>query len=70
MVIIQPGYKLILTSSFADGKHILFAICILSRPTLSITVTETIVKAHGSRWWETEMMEVESGCHWGQTILL
>jgi len=60
-VVIRPGYKHFLTSNFADGKNIQFTICILLRPTLSITVTETIVKAQGSLPWETETMEVESG---------
>jgi len=32
-------------------------------------VTETVVKAQGSLWWETEAMEVQSGSHRGQTIL-
>ena len=45
-------------------------ICILSRPTLSITVTETVVKSQGSLWWETEKIEVKSRCHRGQTVLL
>ena len=57
-------------SNFADGKNIQFTIRILLRPTLWITVTETVVKAQGSLWWETEMMEVESGSHRCQTILL
>jgi len=56
--------------NFPDGKNIQFMNCILSRPTLSIAVTETIVKAQGSLWWDTEMMEVESESHQGQTILL
>ena len=43
-VIIRPGYKLFLTSIFVDGKNILFTVRILSRPTLSIAVTETVVK--------------------------
>ena len=43
---------------------------ILSKPTLWITVTETIVKTQGSLWWETETMEVEGGSHWGLAILL
>ena len=47
-----------------------FTIRILSRPTLWITVTETIVKAKRSLRWEIEMMEVETGSHWDQTILL
>ena len=68
--IFQPGYMHFLTSNFADGKTIQFMIHILSRPTLSITVRETLVKAQVSLWWETEMMEVESGSHHGQTILL
>jgi len=59
-----------LTSNFADGKNIQFTIRILSRPTLSITVTETVVKAQISLRWEIEMMEVESGSHLDQTILL
>ena len=59
--------SIFLTSNFTDGKNIQFTIYILSKPTLSITVTETALKAQGSRWWETEMMEVESRC---QTILL
>jgi len=41
LVIIQCGYKHFLTSNFADGNSIP---CI---PTLSIPVTETIVKAQG-----------------------
>jgi len=69
-VIVQPDYKPFLTSNFADGKNIQFTICILLRPTLSIAVTETLAKAQGSLWWETDMMEVESGSHWGHTILL
>ena len=56
VVIVRPGDKHFLTSNFADGKNIHFTIRILSRPTLSITVTET--------------MEVESGSHRSQTILL
>jgi len=43
---------------------------ILARPALSIIVTETVLKAQVSRWWETEMMDIESGTHWSQTILL
>jgi len=57
-------------SNFADVKNIQFMIHILLRPTLSITMTETVFKAQGSLWWETEMMEVESGSHQSQTILL
>ena len=57
-------------SNFADSKNIQFTIRILSRPTLWITVTETIVKAQRSLRWKIEMMEVESGSHRGQTILL
>jgi len=34
-----------------------------------ITETETVVKAHGSRWWETETMEVKTGRHRGQTTI-
>ena len=33
-------------------------------------MTETVLKAQISLRWETETMEVESGSHWGQTILL
>jgi len=33
---------------------------LISRPTLSITVTETVVKAQRSLRWEIETMEVES----------
>ena len=40
------------------------------RPILSIAVTETVVRAQGSLWWDTETMGVESGSHQGQTILL
>jgi len=40
-----------------------FTIRTLSRPTLSITVTETVLKAHGSLWLETETMEIERGSH-------
>jgi len=40
------GYKHFLMSNFADGKNIQFTNHILLRPTLSITVTETIVKVH------------------------
>jgi len=43
---------------------------ILSRPTLLITVTETVLNAQVIRWWETETIEVESGSHRSQTILL
>ena len=57
-------------SNFADSKNIQFTVRILSRPTLLITVTETVVKAQGSLRWETETMVVESGSHRGQTILL
>ena len=39
-------------------KNIQFTIRTLSRPTLLITVTKTIVKAQRSLRWETEMMEV------------
>jgi len=56
-------------SNFAVGKNIQFTICILSKPTLSITVIETVVKAQGSLRWETETMEVKSGSHRSQTIL-
>ena len=49
-----------LTSHFADSKNIQFTIRILSRPTLSIAVTETVVKAQRSLRWEIEMIEVES----------
>ena len=59
-----------MTSNFADGKNIQFMIHILLRPTLWITVTETVVKAQRSLRWEIEMMEVESGSHHGQTIFL
>jgi len=43
---------------------------ILSKPTLWITVTETVVKAQRNLRWEIETMEVESGSHRGETILL
>ena len=69
-VTFRPGYKHFLTSNFADGKNIQFTIHILSRPTLSITVTETVLKAKVSQWWETVTMEVESESHRSQTILL
>jgi len=46
-----------------------FTIRTLSRPTLSMTVTETVVKVQISLRWEIETMEVESGSH-RQTILL
>ena len=59
-VIFRPGYKHFLMSNFADGKNIQFTIRILSRPTLWITVTETVVKAQRSLRWE---MEFESGSH-------
>ena len=52
-----------LMSNSAVGKSIQFTICILSKPTLSITVIETVVKAQGSLWWETETMEVERSNH-------
>ena len=51
-------------------RRIQLTVRILSRPTLSVTVTETVVKAQGILRWETETMEVESGSHRGQTILL
>ena len=70
VVIVQPGYKLFFMSNFADGKNVSFTIRILSRLTLSITVTETVVKAQRSLWWVTETMEVEGGSHWGLAILL
>jgi len=57
-------------SNLADGKNIQFTNRTLSRPTLSITVTETVLKAQGSPWWKTETMQVESGSHRNQTILL
>jgi len=69
-VIFRPGYKHFLTSNYKDGKNIQFTICILSRSTLWITVTEIVVKAQRSLWWEIETVEVESGSHQGQTILL
>ena len=69
-VTVRPGYKHFLTSNFVDCKNIQFTVRILSRPTLLITVTEAIVKAQGSLQWETEMMEVKSESHQGQTILL
>jgi len=59
-----------LTSNFADGKNIQFTICILSRPTWWISVTETVVEAQRSRRWEIETMEFEIGSPRGQTILL
>jgi len=59
-----------LTSNFADGKRIQFTIRIFSRPTLWITVTDTVVKAQRSLRWEIETMEVKSGSQWGQTIPL
>jgi len=34
------------------------------------SMTETVLKAQVSRWWETETMEVESGSHQSQAILL
>ena len=40
--------SIFLMSNFADGKNIQFTIHILLRPTLSITVTQTVVKAQGS----------------------
>jgi len=40
-----------------------FTIRTLSRLTLSITVTETVLKAHGSLWLQTETMEIERGSH-------
>jgi len=51
-------------SIFADGKNVQFTIHTLSRPTLWITVTETVVKAQrnlrtvgdrndGSRKWKS-----------------
>jgi len=58
-----------LTSNFAESKNLHFTIRILSRPTLSITVTETVAKAQRSLRWEIETMEVKSGSHQGQTIL-
>ena len=58
-VIFRPGYKHFLTSNFPDGKNIQFTIRILSRPTLWMTVTETVVKAKRSLQWEIEMMEVK-----------
>ena len=69
-VIVRASYKRFLLSNFADGKNTRFMNCILSRPTLSIAVTETAVKAQGSLWRETETMEFESRSHLGQTILL
>jgi len=57
---IGSGYKHSLTSNFADCKNIQFTIHILSRPILSITVTETLVEAQESLWWKTEMMKVKS----------
>jgi len=48
-----------LKSNFADDKNIQFTIRILSRPTLWITVRETVVKAQRSLRWEIEMMEVK-----------
>jgi len=69
-VIIRPGYKHLLMSNFEDGKNIQFTIRILLRPTLSMTVTETVVKVQISLQWEIETMEVESGSHRDQTILL
>jgi len=38
-------------SNFADDKNIQFTIRLLSRPTSSLTVTETVVKAQGSVRW-------------------
>jgi len=67
---VRPGYKHFWMSNFADGKNIQFTISILSRPTLLIKVTETVLEAQISLQWETETMEVESGSHRGQTILL
>ena len=61
----KTGYKRFMTSNFADGKNIQFTIRTLSRPTLPITVTETVVKAQRNLRWEIEMMKVESGSHRG-----
>ena len=44
---ILPSYKDFLMSNFADSKDILCTNRTLSRPTLPIAVTETIVKAQG-----------------------
>ena len=70
MMSLRTPLKQFISSKFADGKNIQFTICISSRPTLSITVTGAVAKAGGSLWWETETMEVESGSHRGQIILL
>jgi len=70
-VIVRPGSRHFLTSNLADGKNFQFTDHILSKPTLSITVTETVVKAQRSLRWETETMEaIESGSQRDQTILL
>jgi len=63
--IVRPIHKHFLMPNFADGENMHFTIRILSRPNLSITVTETVVKG-------TSMvgMEVESGIQRGETILL
>jgi len=55
---------------FYRRKNVQFTVRTLSIPTLLITVTETVVKAQGSLRWEIETMEVESGSHRGQAILL
>ena len=55
----------LLTSKFADSKNVQFIICILSRPTLLITVTETDLKAqevYGRRQkrWKSKVKSLES----------
>lgn len=52
------SYKHFLMPNFADGKVLQCTNHILSRPASSTPVAETVV------WWETEMIEVESGSQW------
>jgi len=40
----MTSFDQVIMSHFADGENIHFTICILSKPNLSITVTETVVK--------------------------
>jgi len=56
-------------SNFAAGKNVEFTVHILLRPTLSIPVTETIVKSPGESMVETETLEVESGVSFQHVVL-
>ena len=68
-IIIRLCYKDFLKSNQKE-REIQSTNRTLSRPTLPIVVTETVVKARGGLRCEIESTEVESGSHRGQTVPL